>query len=414
MPVTHVVSLIGIVVVSLLAPPAARAAESELALATAERLALETAPWLKHHRAAVDAAAERAVYERRLPDPQLVLGAVNVPTDSFRLDREDMTMLMVGVRQTFPPGRTLELRGRRAMEEHARESARNDLEQRNLLRQVRLNWLELFYLEAALRQVGEARRLQERQQLATEGRFRAAQEPPQAVFKARAALARLNERAPMLEAQRARVRAQLGHWIGEAAYAPLPDTLPELPEVSEFDLDRHPEVMAARAMESGAQLETELMRQEYKPGWMLDVGYGFRQPTPDGMERSNMVTAMVAIDLPLFRGNRQDRRVAEKETLAAGARHETEDKRREIEMMYRGLRAEQAALTTRAKVFETELLPALKRETEVTATGFARDQAEYRDARMRRLDAELEYTRLHTDLTRVHAELLYVAGERKP
>lgn len=414
MPAIHAVSLIGIVVVVLFAPFATRAAESELALATAERLALDTAPWLKHHRAAVDAAAARAVYESRLPDPQLVLGAINVPTDSFRLDRDDMTMLMVGLRQSFPPGRTLELRGQRALEEHARESARNDLEQRNLLRQVRLNWLELFYLEAALRQIGEARRLQERQQLATEGRFRAAQEPPQAVFKARAALARLNERAPMLEAQRARVRAQLGHWIGEAAYAPLPDTLPALPEIAEFDLNRHPEILAARAMESGARLETEIMRQEYKPGWMLDVGYGFRQPTPDGMERSNMVTAIVAIDLPLFRGNRQNQKVAEKAALADGARHETEDKRREIEMMYRGLRAEQAALTARAKVFETELLPALKRETEVTATGFARDQAEYRDAQMRRLDAELEYTRLRIDLARVHTELLYVVGEKQP
>jgi outer membrane protein TolC len=279
---------------------------------------------------------------------------------------------------------------------------------------VRLNWLELFYLEAALRQVAETRRLQERQQLATEGRFRAAQEPPQAVFKARAALARLNERAPMLEAQRARVRAQLGHWIGDAAYFPLPETLPELPAVAAFELDRHPEVQAAQAMEAGARLETEIARQEYKPGWMVEVGYGFRQSMPDGTERPNMLTATVSVDLPLFRGSRQDRRVAEKATLADGARHETEDKRRELDMLHRGLRAEEAALAARARVFETELLPALRRETEVTATGFARDQTEYRDAVMRKLEAELEYTRLRADLLRVQAELLYLAGEKQP
>jgi outer membrane protein TolC len=402
-------AVVGLLLISITA-----LADGELTLADAERRALESAPWLKHHRAAVDAAAERAVYEARLPDPQLLLGAVNVPTDSFRLDREDMTMLMVGVRQAFPPGRTLELRGQRALEEQAREAARTDLESRNLLRQVRLQWLELFYLEAALRQIGEARRLQERQQAATEGRFRAAQEPPQAVFKARAALARLNERAPMIEAQRARVRAQLGHWIGEAAYAPLPDTLPALPAIAEFELIRHPEVQAARAMESSARLETEIARQEYKPGWMLDVGYGIRQPAANGTERSNMLTAMVTIDLPLFRGSRQDRRVAEKAALADGTRHETEDKRRELVMLYRGLRAELDALMARARVFTDELLPALRRETEVTATGFARDQAEYRDAQMRRLDAELEHTRLRVDLARVHTELLYIAGEQQP
>ncbi len=125
-----------------------------------------------------------------------------------------------------------------------------------------------------------------------------------------------------------------------------------------------------------------------------------------------MLTAMVTVDLPLFRSQRQNRRVAEKNILADGARHETEDKQRELDMMHRGLRAEMEALTARAKVFENELLPALRRETEVTSTGFARDQAEYRDAQMRRLDAELEYTRLRVDLLRVHTELLFLTGEK--
>lgn len=411
MPQFHVVSRCGIVVLWLLAPLVA-AAQTELTLSAAEKLALETAPWLKHHRAAVGAAAERAAYESRLPDPQLVLGAINVPTDSWRLNQEDMTMLMVGVRQSFPAGRTLALRGQRAQEDLARETANNELETRNLLKQVRLNWLELFYLEAALRQISTARGLQERQSAATEGRFRAAQEPPQAVFKARAALARLNERAPMIEAQRARVRAQLGHWIGEAAYAPLPETLPALPDIAGFELARHPEVMAAQAMEAGTRLDTEIARQEYKPGWMLDVGVGFRQNSPTGVERSNMLTATVTVDLPLFRSQRQDRRVAEKNILADGARHEAEDKQRELDMMHRGLHAELEALSARARVFENELLPALRRETEVTSAGFARDQTEYRDAQMRRLDAELEYTRLRVDLLRVHTELLFLTGEK--
>jgi cobalt-zinc-cadmium efflux system outer membrane protein len=127
-----------------------------------------------------------------------------------------------------------------------------------------------------------------------------------------------------------------------------------------------------------------------------------------------MLSATVAVDLPLFRASRQDRRVAEKLAQADGAQHETEDKRRELEMQYRGLRAEYEALSERATVFQNELLPALKRETQVTATGFARDQTDYRDAQLRLLDAELEYTRLRVDIARTHAELLYLAGEQQP
>jgi outer membrane protein TolC len=387
------------------------AGADELTLAEAERLALDTAPWLKHHRAAVTAAGERAVYEGRLPDPQLTLGAVNVPTDSWRLNQEDMTMVMIGLRQRFPPGQTLRLREQRAREEQSRERAKSELEQRQLLRQVRLAWFELYYQEAALRQIAEARRLQQKQIEAAEGRFRAAQEPPQTVFRARAALARLAERAAMIEAQRARARAQLAHWLGEAAWRDLPTTLPTLPAAREFHLDQHPDVAAAQAMAAMARTETALMRQENRPGWMLDVNVGVRQNTPTGQPRSNMVTAMVTFDLPLFRGNRQDRRVAEKQALAEGAEHETEDRRRELVMMDRGLRAEHAALRARAAIFENELLPALRRETQVTATGFARDQADARDARMRLIDAELDYLRLQVDIARTHTEILFLTGE---
>jgi outer membrane protein TolC len=414
MPALNFVARIGFISGFLFAVLPAHAAETVLTLDSAEQLAVANAPWLKHHRAAADAAAERIVYEGRLPDPQLTVGAVNVPTDSWRLDAEDMTMLWVGVRQSFPPGNTLKLREQRAREEYTREAARNDVEQRNLIRQVRLSWLEIYYLDEALRQITETRRLQQKQMEATEGRFRAAQEPPQVVFKARALLARLNERIPMIEAQRARARAQLGHWIGEAAYAPFPAALPELPPYAEFDLERNPEILTALAMQSGAQIESDMARQEYKPGWMLDLGYGFRRPRTDGTDRPNMLSAAVTVDLPLFRGNRQDRRVAEKEALAAGAEHETEDKRRELEMQYRGLRAEYAALTERAQVFVQDLLPSLQRETQVTSTGFARDQADYRDALMRLLDARLEYTRLRVDLARTQTELLYLTGTKQP
>jgi outer membrane protein TolC len=391
--------------------PAARAAP-ELTLAEAERLALEHAPWLQHHRANVDAAAERVVYEGRLPDPQLTLGLVNVPADTYRLDQEDMTMSMVGVRQAFPPGDTLALKGRRAEKELTREEARVEAERRALLKQVRQAWLELYFQQESLRLLEETRRLQQRQLEAAEGRYRAAADMQQSVLKARQALARVNEREPMLKAQIARLRAQLGRWIGEAVAGPLPAALPVLPAPSsDFDPARHPEWRASQAMLEGARLEVDMARQEYKPGMMLDLSYGFRRPMPDGTERPNMVTAMVTFDLPIFRDKRQDRRLAEKQALEAGARFETEDKRREIEAMYRTMRAEYEALAARARIFEEQLLPAIRREAQVTVAGFARDQTEYREARMKALEAEQEYTRVRVDLAKAQAELLYLTGE---
>lgn len=403
--------LAGILITLLTGAPNVLAAP-ELTLAEAERLALEQAPWLQHHRTNADAAAERAVYEGRLPDPQLTLGVANVPTDSYRLNREDMTMTVVGVRQAFPPGKTLKLKSERAEKELAREQARVQMEQRNLLRQVRQAWLELYFQEQSLRTLDESRRLARKQLDAAEARYRAAQETQQSVLRSRQALARLDERAPMIRAQILRLQAQLARWIGEAAYKTLPPELPPLPVApGEFDYTRHPEWIATQTMLDEARVEVEMARQEYKPGMMLDVSYGFRRPMPDGTERPDLLSAMVTLDLPVFRNKRQDRRLAEKQTMEAGARFELDDKRRELESMDRSLRAELDGLTAREKIFAEQLLPATRREAQVTVAGFARDQSEYRDALMKSLDTELEYLRLRMDRAKAQTELLYLTGE---
>jgi len=412
MSTLRVLFLLGIVaVVSSIAARASAAAV--LTLAEAERLALAQAPWFAHHRSNVEAAAERVVYEGRLPDPQLVLGAINVPTDTYRLNQDDMTMTMVGIRQSFPPGNTLELKGRRAEKELTREQAKLETERRSLLKQVRQAWLELYFQQESLRLLQEARRLQQKQLEAAEGRYRAAADMQQSVFRARQAVARVNEREPMLKAQIARTRAQLGRWIGPAAAAPLSTELPALPVPSpDFDPARHPEWLASEAMHDAARLEVDMAREDYKPGWMLDLSYGLRRPMPDGTERPNMVTAMLTVDLPVFRSKRQDRRLAEKQALKTGAQLEAEDKRRELEAMYTTVRAEHQALAARAKIFEEQLLPAIRREAQVTVAGFARDQTDYRDARMKAIEAEQEYTRVRVDLAKTQAELLYLTGEQ--
>ena len=277
---------------------------------------------------------------------------------------------------------------------------------------MRQTWLEIYYLNHSLRLLEETRRLQRKQLEAAEGRYRAAADMQQALIRARQALARVNEREPMLKAQIARARAQLGRWIGDAAALALPVALPALPvPAPDFDAVRPPELLAAEAMHNAARLEVDMARQEYKPGWMLDLQYGFRRPMPDGTERPDMVTAMVTFDLPIFRSKRQDRRLAEKQALESGARLETEDKRRELVAMHQSMRAEYEALAARARIFEEQLLPAIRREAQVTVAGFARDQVEYREAQMKALEAEQEYTRVRVDLAKTQAELLYLTGE---
>lgn len=386
-------------------------AQNPLTLADAETRAIEHAPSLMRMRAAVDAASARTVSADRLPDPQLLFGAINVPTDSYRLNQEDMTMTMVGIRQTFPPWGSLDSRAQRAAGEQAQEQARLDIERRGLLREVRQAWLELYYTEGARRLLESASELARRDLAAAEARRRAAQDTLRAVYQAHQQLARLDERLLMLRAQSEQARARLARWIGAAAHDPLPDALPTLPAARTFDPDRNPEWRSAQAGLDVAHAEVNMARAEFKPGVMLDLQYGFRRPMPDGTERPDMVTAMVTLDLPLFRAKRQDQRLAESESMESAARYASDDKRRELQAMDQSLRAERDALAERVRVYEQELLPSLRSEAQDASAGFARELTERRAARMKEIDAQMESLRLRVDLAKAQTELLYLNGE---
>ena len=410
--VSTVVARFALLITSLAAPLSAGAA---LTLAEAERLALAHAPWLAHHRTNVSAAAERVVYEGRLPDPQLIVGVVNVPTDTYSTRPDDQSAYQVGLRQQFPAGDTLKLKSQRAQKELSREEARLEMERRNLLRQVRITWFELYYVNRSLGVLEENRALQQRLVSDAEGRYRATAGGQPEVLQARQTLARNDDRIAMLRAQRARGQAQLSRWIQEAAFGSLPATLPDTTSPPDsFDPTRHPEWLAARAGFEAAGIDANIARQEYKPGFMVDVGYGLRRARPDGVERPDMLTALVTFDLPIFREKRQDRRLAEKQALETSARFEAEDKRRELDSMYRGARAEHEALAQRVKIFAERILPAAEREASLTVAGFARDQSMRREARVKALDTTLELTRLRVDLAKSRAELLYLTGEEQP
>ena len=377
-----------------------------LSLARAEALALERAPMLARARATVAAASERVVHEGRLPDPTLTFSAINVPTDSFSLKAEDMTMLGVGVRQAFPPGNTLTLRSQRAAAVLTGDEARLDAERRNVLKQVRRAWLDIYTAQQLLALHQEEKKLARRDIDAAENRYRAAQEAQRTVLRARSTYARVHERESMLTAQAAQARAALARFIGEAANDELPTDRPVLADpTSAFDAALHPDWRAAAADTETMRAEAAMAREDYKPGYMVDVMYGVRA------DRADMITAQIGIDLPLFRAKRQDRRLTERERLTDAATAAAEDKRRELNAMYDQVRAEHSALSERLRLYENELLPALKREANVTIAGFARDQTELREARMRELEARAEYIRLQNEFAKSHVELLYFAGD---
>ena len=98
-------SIITIMCVMVLLSVHTTANARPITLAEAESMAIKLAPELKQLEAKQQVFEQQSIFEGQLSDPKLLLGAKNLPVDTFDLGQEAMTQMQVGLQQSFPHGR---------------------------------------------------------------------------------------------------------------------------------------------------------------------------------------------------------------------------------------------------------------------------------------------------------------------
>jgi outer membrane protein TolC len=390
-----------------------------LDLAEAERIAVERDAVLRQLDAESGAMRDRAVAEGQLMDPKLRFGAVNVPVDSFSLDAEDMTMLEVGLSQEFQPGRTRQLT-RRRMEQSASamEAAIGD-RRRTVQREVRRTWAELAYLVRAREIVASQVDWVEQMRNSARARYASGQGTQIEVLQAGLDVAMLREQLLDIDRDEAMRRAQLGRWIGQdEAMQAGPFSLPARAELEplallEQRLLQHPAQVDFERRIEAAETGIDLAEQRKLPGWMLDVSYGFRDGEMDGASRPDMLSAMVSVDLPLFRGNRQDREVSAARADARALHEMHEDHQREMQAML----AEAWSVARRTieleRLYESDLVPLAEQSVQAALLAYRSNRAMVDDvilARRTALETWLKHLRLVADRAQAQYDIDYLVG----
>lgn len=287
------------------------AAASALSFDEALALAQQQAPSLQAEAAKLQAARSDAVPAGELPDPKLLLGVQSVPiegNDRWSLDRDGMTMSMVGLMQDVPNRDKRRARVEVANAGIQRAAAERAVEALNVRQATAQAWIASHAIERKLTTFdalyAENRLLSEtvRARIAG-GRGQAADS---VLPRQEAAL--LDERADELQRQRRQARAALARWIGEAASEPLEGSVPHWPldaPALQRELHRHPQLQAYTPMTQQAQARIREATAEKKPDWSWEVDYLRR-----GQEFGDMVNLQVSFDLPLFTSTRQNPRIA--------------------------------------------------------------------------------------------------------
>jgi outer membrane protein TolC len=358
--------------VCLLAP-AAPAGAQVLTLEEALRLGEAQSPRLTAQQHAVNAAQEQTARAAELPDPKLRLGIENLPVsgaDRFRYDRDFMTMRAIGLMQEIPNAGKRSARSARA--ERARDVERSVFySQRAMVqRDIAAAWLEAYFADrsrASLERLIE--RLRAQAETVSAGVARGRQSAADS-FMLRGAVEQARDRLLDQERILTRARLALATFLEDDATRPLgaAPNLERLPHSRETLLARlhdHPHLRVYDVREDLARAEVEVARASRRSDWSLEVGYGQRRPAFD-----NMLTVMVAIDLPWQAERRQDRDIASRLAELEQARAMREDARRMHEAELRGWLADYDAATRRLERYRSVLVPLARERSEAALAAY--------------------------------------------
>ena len=393
-----------------------------LSLQQAEQLALEADPLIMSHKATSRSYDAQSTASGTLPDPKLRLGIFNVPIDTFSTSEDPSTQLRIGIQQEFPRGDTTNLKQQQSKWLAQAAMAQAQDERLQLLMNIRDTYLNLYYEIQAGGIVNETRELFLKLVRITEDQYAAGRANQQDVIHADLELSRLDDRTIKIQGNEDEYRAYLAQWVGDVAWQEIDSNLPMLPIVSDnFEINQlltqHPAVMVETARVEASRKMIEVTRQDYKPGIGAFVEYRKRfGENLDGSDRSDMMAAMVTIDIPLFTENRQDKNVAAREESANAARYSRDDKLRILKRKLDKDRAIYKRLGERELIYKNKLINSATSNAEVSLNAYQSGITEFTTlmrARIMELDVRLDNLRIKVDRLRAQARLLYITGEPK-
>lgn len=396
--------------------------ETPLTLAEAERLAINQAPELKKLQANAGALKEQSIADNQFSDPQLIVGAANVPTNSFSFTQDDMTMVNVGLQQTFPHGHSLAMKSKQTKALASAEERKIQEQATILLRNVRETWLDLYYWTRAAQIVRENRELYRRLLKSTESQYINNKASQSDVLQLQLELSRLNDQDAQIQQRIDVLKAQLGRWIGSnEANRPLFSNLPRWStppslQVMQARLKEHPLLKVDLANIKAARYQVAYAEEQFKPGWTLDVGYGIRQGTymdGSGKTRSNFIGAQVTVDLPFFTSNRQSK------TLSAST-HQLEATEFDRDIHYKDLIKELTAqyaiwqsLSQRDNLYHKKLFPEARQNSKAALLAYKNattDLTTVLRAYSSELTIHLEQIQIQVERAKTRIALLYLEG----
>ncbi|HEY9051934.1 MAG TPA: TolC family protein [Gammaproteobacteria bacterium] len=402
--------------------PSVPYAEQGLSINMAEQMALQYDPMIKSFDQRMASFNEQAVSVNTWPDPKMRFGFLSVPTDTYDLDQEPMTQMIVGYQQMLPRGDSLDYMVRKMRAKADQSHADMQLRKRQVMLNTRKAWLEVYLQEQMEKIVLENRHLFKQQVEVSQSLYGAGKSNQQDVLQAELELSLLDDQLQKIIATKKESRSALAQWVGDEVAGFQLENGSSL--FSDMDvnnivyrnrLQQHPVFTKQAASVIDRVQDVSLAKQRYKPQWGFDVAYGKRDGNnADGSERADFFSALVTLDMPVFNEDRQDRELAASKKELLSESYKKQDLHLQLVVQLEQAQARWQQLTERLELYDQRVLKQARENARAALNGYQSGVVPFLTltrARSAELKARLQRLQLYVEKAQVYAQLRYLIGD---
>ncbi|EOX4467922.1 TolC family protein [Vibrio sp. 2026] len=378
------------------------------------------------------AMRETGVASSTLMDPKLKVGFGGLPVDSFKFDEDPMTNISVGLMQQFERGATLDLNQRKANQQADGMAYQVQVREREVANSITQLWLELGYLQYAETLIESNQRFMVEMEQYIQTNYSIGKSEAQDLLNTQLQVNKLDEKLQSNQQMQNRAVAQLSEWLGsewlnhrsidsnQAGYqldwSRLNTLLEQQTSNTQYYslLNQHPMAQMADANISANRTQVEVAEQSYTPQFGVEVMYAYRQSdNMKGEPASDLLSAYLTMDIPLFTDNRQDKNVAAAQYQVGAAQYQKDTLLAQMNAQVNALMTDRMNLTERIQRYQERLLPQSKARIEAVERGYQNNTAQFGDvitASTDELALQMELARLITDMNQVNSKLSMLLG----
>jgi outer membrane protein TolC len=363
-----------------------------------------------------------AIKAGALADPKLWMGIVNLPTQSWDFRQEDMTGKEIGLSQMFPwPGMR---KTRTEMVLREKEEAEFVLEEmRSTLRsEIKMTYSELASVRKQIEAVRRSQDVLKDIVGVTEEIYAVGKGSQPDVLRGQLEYGRMREMRIGLENRERVLSARLNTLAALPADRPVPPLgdLPEIPLpygqadlVGIYEAER-PARKALQARAHRGDSSIRMANLAGKPEFEVSVSYMQRDAMPDGTKRSDMVSSMVTMTLPVWRKGKTEPGIREMEAEKRMAGRDLANLDLETSNSIGRSLATMKGRREAAVLYRTTLIPQAEQSFQATAESYRVGKTDFpmlMDAVMAVLSFRREYAATVGDMHMEEARLESAVGK---